>query len=114
MTTETKKLGWGYSTLEYEGSQAAWGARLILTRTGGDLLYDRQSLIGESEEAKRQLTDRLNTVKPWHEPLGNLIREGHVRATESNEVVVYEDDLIRVIGNSNGSYGYFYMTGWLK
>jgi hypothetical protein len=46
--------------------------------------------------------------------LALLVREGHVQSDEPNEVVVYDDDVIRVVGNSNGSYGYFYLAAWLK
>lgn len=112
-----KSLSFGYSSAVPEDAKASWGARLIIDRNsykrGGDMLPDRQGRFGESEDFAL-LANRLDEVKPWREPLANLIAAGEVRADKSNEVLLYEDDLIKVVGNSNASYGYFYIAGWLK
>lgn len=109
-----RKLAWGYGSAVPDDTKAAWGARLILTAdAGGDLLYDRQGGFGNMEDTAR-LRDHLNKVRPWRDQLARLVREGTVRSDEPNEVVVHDDDVIRVVGNSNGSYGYFYIAAWLK
>lgn len=114
MTAPTeRKLKWGYGSAVPADTKAAWGARLIMTREGGDLLNDRQGGFGSDEDAT-VLHASLNKVRPWRDPLGALIKSGQVRADQPNEVIVYEDDVIKVVGNSNGSFGYFYIAGWLK
>lgn len=110
----TRTLRFGYPSAVPAEARAAWGARLIMTSDGGDLLHDRQDGWFDDDDSRDLLHGRLNRVKPWHKPLGALIAEGTVRGDAANEVVVFEDDLIKVVGNSNGSYGYFYMAGWLK
>lgn len=112
--TQDRKLRWGYTHAVPEDTKAAWGARLLLTRDGGDLLGDRQDGWSVDEASAKLLHDRLNLIRPWQQPLGLLVSTGTVRSTEANEVVVFEDDLIKVVGNSNGSHGYFYIAGWLK
>jgi hypothetical protein len=117
VTVEEQKLSWGYTAGVPKGVKAAWGARLILNRDsyryGGEMLHDRQSGFG-SEEDRNRLQTALNKVKPWGKPLATLISDGEVLSTQENEVVVYEDDTIMVVGNSNGSYGYFYLAAYLK
>lgn len=116
--TDDRKLAWGYGSAVPADTKAAWGARLILTRDsrtfGGDMLPDRQSGFSVTDEDSRLLHDRLNHHKPWKKPLADLIRSGAVRADVGNEVIVYEDELVKVVGNSNASFGYFYIAGWLK
>lgn len=115
--TDTKTIPWGYSAAVPPGVKAAWGARLIIDgnsyRYGGDLLGDRQGGFSENHEYYELLHGRLNRVQPWKKPLAGLICDGVVKSYEENEVTVYEDDLIKVVGNSNGSYGYFYIAAWL-
>lgn len=108
-----RRLAWGADWLVPEDAKAAWGARLIMENGHADLLWDRQSDFGDKADYDR-LISKLNEVKPWRGPLEKLIRQGEVRSDEANEVTVYEDDVIVVRGNSNGSYGYFYIAAWLK
>lgn len=118
MTTTQKTLRWGYSVAVPADTKAAWGARLILERDartqGGDLLYDRQDSFFETQAHGDVLQAKLSLTRPWETPLAALVASGQVRSDEPNEVVVYEDDVLKVVGNSNGSHGYFYIAGWLK
>ena len=117
MTTQERTLAWGYNAAVPQDAKAAWGARLILTGnsaiTGGDLLHDRQSGWGD-KEWRDVLAERLNRVQPWKQKLATLVYDGRVRMDGDNEVVVYEDAIIKVVGNANASYGYFYMAAWVK
>jgi hypothetical protein len=116
-TTQSRRLAFGYESAVPADTAACWGARLILDRMsykfGGDMLPDRQGNWGVPT-ARTELHTRLNTVKPWGKPLADLICEGKVQDHVENEVTLYEDDHMAVVGNSNGSYGYFYIAAWLK
>lgn len=108
-----EKLGWGAERLVPEEAPAAWGARLIVTQTGQvDMLGDRQDLTG-GEDATRALLDVLKET-PWREALILMLLDREVETQVAKDVTVYEDDKIKVAGNSNASYGYFYVSAWLK
>jgi hypothetical protein len=108
------KLAFGYPPPE--NVQAAWGARLIITQQGmTDLVYNRQDAFGEWGNLKVW----LNTGTPKfriQQALGTLseMLAGYQLSTrETKEVVLYEDDQGRIIGNPNSSAGYCYVCAWL-
>lgn len=107
-TTE-RRLSFGYTAGLPENCKAAWGARLIWP---DDLLYDRQGRFGE-ESALDALYGWLNNG-----PLKNALAEARrlsqteLRSSDDKEVVLYNDDVGTIIGNPNGSHGYFYLAGW--
>ena len=104
---------------------ASWGARAILGPNGSvDLLHDRQDLWAKNPAEKKRLVSALN---------GGAIsetRKASVRAFESHglgpvgvpryqhsgscEVVLYDDEVVTVVGNPRASYGYVYLAAWLK
>ncbi len=118
----TWDLDWGYNTPEAEGSPAVWGARAIwpssLPLTSHfplDLLPDRQSLRGD-EAAKDGLCHLLNNgvLEAAQARMAAYVRKGLVRPDTRNEVVLYDSSLIKVVGNTNASHGYFYVTAFIK
>jgi hypothetical protein len=112
MSTQ-EKLGWGAANLVPDNAQAAWGARLIITQTGDvDIVHDRQHAVGDDAPVDT-LLHHLNKVG-WRDNLSAMLKSGAVSTRERAEVTVYQDDLIMVRGNSNGSHGYFYAAAWLK
>jgi hypothetical protein len=111
-----EKLGWGAAHLVPAEAPAAWGARLIVMQSGDvDMVGNRQHAIG-SEQDIDKLLGHLNggANKVWMAKLGDMLRAREVRVDVGAEVVVYEDDLVKVAGNSNGSHGYFYVAAWLR
>ena len=118
LLVDQPKLKWGYSVAVPPNVKAAWGARLILEqdarKRGGDLVANRQSSIYADQASADLLQARLSLVRPWEKPLAALIASGEVRSDRPNEVVVYEDEYIKSVGNSNGSFGYFYIAVWLQ
>jgi hypothetical protein len=112
MTTQ-EKLGWGAAHLVPENVPAAWGARLIVTQTGDvDIVHDRQHAIGDSKSIQ-VLLSRLDEWT-WRDNLRDMLKSFEVSTRSAAEVTVYDDDMITVRGNSNGSHGYFYIAAWLK
>lgn len=112
---QTRTLEFGYNAGVPENVDAAWGARLILERGGNvDMLPDRQGFFGDKATVQK-ICDQLNSnKKQWRDNVKSLYNEYQVRSDEPNEVVVYENDVVKMVGNTNGSYGYFYVAAWLK
>jgi len=124
---------WGYNCELPEGWRAKWGARCIWPQgyaygvsggvSGGvtplDILHDRQSWYspegGEADQqALRTLLNRCGLLKVIQARMVAYVRQRHVTTSEANEVVLYENDFVKAVGNSNGSYGYFYLTVYIK
>lgn len=101
---------WGYSCEVPDGCTAVWGARAIFKPSLEqplDLLPDRQSAQGEDADI---LIEALN---------GGVLDKVQAKArykdpTSQAEFVLYDGNRVRVIGSPNGSYGYFYLTAFLK
>jgi hypothetical protein len=112
---------WGYHTPEAEGSPAVWGARAIWPNRYGppnfplDLLPDRQSMRGEKAD-RDGLAYILNNgvLDAVQARMTAYDRSGLVRPDTRNEVVLYDSCSVKVIGNSNASHGYFYVTAFIK
>lgn len=101
---------WGQPCEVPDGAKAIWGARAIFKprdKRPLDLLGDRQSVHGAAADELVALLNGgiLDALQEWAR-----WRDG----TSSEEFVMYEDDQVRVVGSARGSYGYYYVTGWLK
>lgn len=110
MTNE--KPPWGYQAAVPETTMASWGARLIISGGYADLLQDRQGCAGYGP-AITDLLAHINRVKPLNN-LNVMLKERTVQSDVAEEVTVYEDETVKVMGNSNASHGYFYIAAWLK
>lgn len=108
-----QKLSYGATALVPADVSVAWGARLIVSQDGyTDLVWNRQSSIGD-DDAANALCDKLNRA-PWRKNLETMLLNYTVRTDKAEDVTVFEDDDIIVRGNTNGSYGYFYVAAWPK
>lgn len=124
---------WGYNCELPEGWRARWGARCIWPQgyaygvsggvSGGeyplDILGDRQSWHSpEGGEADRRalqtLLNQCGLLRFIQARMAAYVRQRHVNTSEPNEVVLYENDFVKAVGNSNGSHGYFYLTVYIK
>ncbi len=131
MTTATEstkpKLAWGLSWAVPEVAHAAWGARAIVEGTGFGLLHDRQSIWSDDDAARQKLIAVLNgpgggdgAIHQAQEKVAALREAGTICGPNGQggdtpqEHVLYEDDAVKMVGNTNGSFGYLYITAWLK
>lgn len=106
-------LRFGANALIPADVSAVWGARLIVNQDGMvDLVHDRQAFAGD-ESVGDVLCAKLNRSS-WRSDLADMLRSRRVLTSQGEDVTVYEDDSIIVRGNTNGSYGYFYVAAWLK
>lgn len=107
---------YGYTPAVTGEHRAYWGARAIWK--GGrtwDVLHDRQGFKATDEAALNALLARLNggILKAAEARLGALGNTWEVSPSEAREVVLHEDARVRVVGNTNASYGYIYLTAIL-
>jgi hypothetical protein len=123
-TSPKPRLEFGYDVAVPNGTKAAWGARAIFAmphygcKAFMDLLYDRQGTcyLDGHKDAVQTLTGLLNkgALATAQARFNTLVQAGEVHTRECGEVVLYDDDTIKMVGNSNGSHGYFYVAAWLK
>jgi hypothetical protein len=106
-------LQFGYNRGLPPGRTVAWGARLIVTQSGGvDMLHDRQGAIGP-DEPRRRLVDHLNTLDPgFLDRISRLLRDGAMRTGTAEDFVVHSDKVVIVRANTNASCGYCYVVAY--
>lgn len=106
-------LRYGLSRAVPDGTKAAWGARLIAP---ADLVWDRQDISADDDDAKRALVVWLNGDDgdtPAIRAMLDRLRD--MRLSQDYEVTtIFEDERGQIIGSTNRSYGYVYVAGWLK
>lgn len=108
-----RTLSYGYRR-HPKGLRAVWGARLIAPN---DLLHDRQDLLAQDDEGKAELVAWLNGEVRGQGALRRALDWLGENSLELRQVdeefVVYEDATGRIVGNTQASYGYVYVAGWL-
>jgi len=112
-------ITWGLKNSWPEGTTAVWGARAIQAGRGTsqymDFLWDRQSTAGEKEPVGKLLY-LLNggILAQAQEVYRELVAIGEIDRAEANQVTLYEDDEVKFVADTRGSYGYVYAAAWLK
>jgi hypothetical protein len=106
---------WGLWSELPKGASPAWGARAILKNGKIELLWDRQTMTGNTVdrmEFGRYLNKRV--LLAVHEKIGELYKSGALRGNQDKTHVLYDDDTCKVVGNTNASCGYIYLLAWRK
>jgi hypothetical protein len=110
-------LAWGYHVLDPE-TPAAWGARFITQGGYLDLVWDRQSTVWRDREAIDELIELLNgpggVIAGIRAAYKDLWSRFEVSGDEAEEVLLADGHRVKAVGNTNASYGYFYVAAWLK
>ncbi|TDQ01269.1 hypothetical protein [Labedaea rhizosphaerae] len=112
MTTEDT-LAWGYQAGVPAGTTTAWGCRAIVDASGHlDVPPDRQSAVGPRTDA---LLDHLHhhVRGAWRERAAELLRNGVMNTRTATELVLYQDGVVMIKGNTKGSGGYLYVCAYL-
>jgi len=107
---------WGYAPVVTGQHRAYWGARTIWNGRGDmDIVHDRQSILATDKATADRLVTLLNggVLKAANKRLDALANRWEVTPSGSNEVTLYEDERVRLIGNCNDSHGYVYVTAQL-
>lgn len=98
------------------GSPAIWGARAIATEAPGfGLVPGRSDWYAGNEAERSALVLALNkgVLDACREKFEQLKSEHWDIHRVDKEYVLYEDEAIKVVGNTNGSYGYLYLTAFI-
>jgi hypothetical protein len=108
-------MSFGYWKAYPEDSPAGWGARAILKNGTIDIPYDRQGARGEKAD-RRKLGDLLNggIMQAINDKVAELHYDYKLRPDQDEEHILHDSDEVRVIGNTNASYGYLYLLAYLK
>lgn len=110
-------VGFGYNSGVPAEARAVWGARLIVSQDGyTDFLADRTDRAGEQAEVEA-LFDLLEERYPLGQLRKDLsagLQAYKIRTRERDEITLYADDQLLVIGNTNASAGYFYVSAVLR
>lgn len=112
----TIQLQFGLNDNIPQEAPAAWGARWIITQDGYiDQVPDRTDAVGEPD-AKARLFDHLNSKvrNAPKEKLRELLQSGAVNTRIAERIVLHVDELVSVVGNTNASGGYFYVTAYIR
>jgi hypothetical protein len=108
-------LGFGLRNAVPNTAEAAWGARFIIYADGGvDFVPNRTDVVGTTE-SKAALLALLNEKLPKRaliDIISAKIKAYEISTREPNEVVLFDADGLKVVGNSNGSHGYFYVAAF--
>jgi hypothetical protein len=113
MTNALDNYKWGLAAPE--GTPASWGARAIDDPSTFGLLGDRQSVTG-GEPHRAALVSMLNggVLPKARAEWGRLKAAYEVSGSEPKLVTLYEDFLVKVEANTNGSHGYVYLVAYIK
>ena len=105
-------LDYGYApaieAAQLDSSRAIWGARAIATEDPGfGLVPGRVSWYTEDMGARRALALALNKgiLDACRERFAELKRDHWDIHRVAKEYVLYEDEAVKVVGNTNASFG---------
>lgn len=111
--TESPKLYWGARAILEQGKHdyVGYGEKRKLHWVPGhlDLLWDRQSFVGQEDPDKQKFIDWVNgkvlpAVRKWAETIPG----------DSREVFSFDGEGFVLKASPNGSYGYVYIGAWRK
>ena len=108
---------WGLNA-HPENAPAHWGARAILmthrSTTPIDLLPDRQDGSGDLFPVLASLLNDAGGIKVAQARVTALLNNGLMSSSEAEEFTLIDNDMMRMVANTRASYGYLYISAWLK
>jgi hypothetical protein len=105
------KLGWGYQAGIPDVETTAWGCRAILNDRGLDIVYGDTHGTPEAIERLRA-TLAAGLLRDISEEVRRLLRTYQMRGDEAEEFILGQAENVIVLGNTNASHGYLYMTAF--
>jgi len=115
--TDTLTPPYGLQGAVEPGSTAVWGARFIVNQDGHvDLPHDRHKVVYSTPKDRDRLLDSLQAVYPLgklHQRISQGLVEREIDTRVAADIILVENEDVRMVGNTNGSAGYFYVTAYL-
>ncbi len=110
------KLMYGLNDAVPATAKAAWGCRAIVTTSGVDFVRDRADCVGSDPADRAKLLATLNERcgRKWIAEADALLAAGWLRSDHAETLTLWEDDVAKVVGNTNASRGYLYVAAWMK
>lgn len=106
-------LRYGYNAGLPAGIATAWGCRATIDPDGRvTVVHDRQQTVGPRADA---LLDHLHhhVNGAWCDRAAELQRNSVMTPANAAELVLYQDSVVMIKGNTNGSHGYLYVCAYL-
>lgn len=122
MTYAINSFEFGYTAALTSAHRAYWGARTIWRGHQDktwDLLPDRQGWLAENEAAQEELHTLLNGIdgvlRKARLAFDALVKaeDPDLRASKRHEFLLYADDRVEVLANTQASHGYVYLCARL-
>lgn len=110
----TAQLRFGYNDGIPQGTETAWGARLIVTQQGNvDFVYDRQDAVGDDRQRLLEYLRDSVGDKSW-DKIKELLASYEMRTRAAKEFTVYQDDTVTMKANTLASAGYCYVVAYFN
>jgi|PlaIllAssembly_1097288.scaffolds.fasta_scaffold00276_10 hypothetical protein len=104
-------LEFGLSAAVPEGASAAWGCRAIVTQDGHvDIPPDRMCAMGDLEFL--DVLSKRFPMKELRAHLTDALRSRQMLTREAKDIVLFTDEMVTVVANSNASAGYVYVAAF--
>jgi hypothetical protein len=109
------KLDFGYNAGLPDDAKSAWGCRLIVTQNGTtDFLADRTDAFGDTRADLFAILERRYPLPRLRADVSAGLKAGRINTRKADEIELYEDAEVKVLGNTNASAGYFYVVAYQK
>ena len=99
-----------------EDAPAGWGARTIQHGEVLDYVPDRQDAFAKDEASGKVFMEVINRTgmrDAINASYRKLYLEGKLRGSQEGVEVLFEDEAIKVVADTRGSYGYVYLAAWI-
>jgi hypothetical protein len=115
--TSKKDLEWGLIYAIPEDAPAGYGARAIQHYDKLDFLPDRMGAFAKDDATQKvwaAVIGRPEVDETIRANYAKLYNEGKLQHDKGGVEVLFEDEAVKVVADTRGSYGYVYLAGWLK
>lgn len=110
-----RRLHWGLNA-HPESTPGCWGARAILTsgKNPIDIVANRQDADGPLFGVLASLLNDAGGLKVAQARVRALRNTWQMSSSESKLFTLVDNDMMKMVANTNGSHGYLYLSAWLK
>lgn len=95
--------------------QAAWGCKAIWIVSGNTLRFppNKQSSFGPRKLRDRIAQEIRDNLRPINCSFNELVHKRKIAFSSNQDVVLFDNGVITMVGNPMGSHGAVYVAVWL-